>query len=651
MSLLRDFHARAEASNRVFTAVSTTETRPWLFPLLRRPGAIVGVSLSSSPASIGLKRHYKTDTAPALESLPVPCTLQKFDIYDLQNYVAPSAGYKGHHMLNYNQNSQGHGSAQYLPRGLPMSPHGEIGMQGLTNNMAALNMHASYGSSATSKSASSALSGGSSDYGNIPLSNGQGLWVPNQHVIGSMYQMVPGAQQQAGMATSPGMYNHTGTYVQQAAYPYGQGVVDSSAMPPVWAARMSSAEMPSLMTPRRDSISSNENDNPGTPYGSGGIYRYGNNTAIMDRSPNALYTSSATPSPSQLAHPYQVMAPIQKQQTMPTLPPHLLALVHQEPPIPRAIPAPSSPHKPLDRSLENKTGETNVYIRGLLPETTDEMLHTWGKRFGDIQSSKSIIDLKTNLCKGFGFIKYHNFEDAEDCIRGFHYLGYEVSFARESFYSKLKKFADECNTNLYVSNIPKNMNEHELASIFAPHKVCSSRILRDSSGTGRGVGFARFESRDICDDVIKEFNNTPVSKPGGEEHLIQIRFSDTHEQKMLKQQTAAGRVFRAAEYEVGVAQARALGTPDRYLSVSPIPAGHANEFEMFMRGQRQPWSPPVPSTLGPARSSVYYVAQGGPIKSEDGASENGVNIKTNPATPVKADDKSASPSRLSTRND
>jgi hypothetical protein len=170
-------------------------------------------------------------------------------------------------------------------------------------------------------------------------------------------------------------------------------------------------------------------------------------------------------------------------------------LVHKEPPIPRAIPAPSSPLKPLDRSLENKTGETNVYIRGLLPETTDDMLLEWGNRFGDIQSSKSIIDLKSNLCKGhvftstntlsslivqrsFGFIKYHNFEDAENCIRGFHYLGYEVSFARvglhviqilpvsvtkfhqESFYAKLKKFADESNTNLYVSNIPKNMNEH-----------------------------------------------------------------------------------------------------------------------------------------------------------------------------------------------
>ena len=36
----------------------------------------------------------------------------------------------------------------------------------------------------------------------------------------------------------------------------------------------------------------------------------------------------------------------------------------------------------------------------------------------------------------FGFVKYHNYEDAENCIRGFYYLGYEVSFARvgHSFY-------------------------------------------------------------------------------------------------------------------------------------------------------------------------------------------------------------------------
>lgn len=300
--------------------------------------------------------------------------------------------------MHYSQGNHGHGSAQYLPRGQQISPNAGSNMQNLTNNMVALSMHASYGSNATSKSTGSALSGNSADYKN--MSQGQGLWVPNQHVLGSMYQVLAGGQQQNGMAPSHNMYGHGGGYVPPTAYQYGQAVVDNSPMPPNWAARMASADMPSLMTPRRDSISSNENDIPGTPYGSGGMYRYGSGATIMDRSPS-MFTNSATPSPSQLAHPYQIMAPMAKQQVMPTLPPHLLALVHQEPAMPRAIPAPSSPHKPLDRSLENKTGETNVYIRGLLPETTDEMLHMWGKRFGDIQSSKSIIDLKSNLCKGY----------------------------------------------------------------------------------------------------------------------------------------------------------------------------------------------------------------------------------------------------------
>lgn len=30
----------------------------------------------------------------------------------------------------------------------------------------------------------------------------------------------------------------------------------------------------------------------------------------------------------------------------------------------------------------------------------------------------------------YGFIKYYNFVDAENCIRGFYYRGYEAKFAK-----------------------------------------------------------------------------------------------------------------------------------------------------------------------------------------------------------------------------
>ena len=310
----------------------------------------------------------------------------------------PAAGYKGQSMMgHYNQGGQGHGTANFVHRGHPMSPQsGDVGMATLTNSMTALNLHGHYGGPLTSKSNGAMMPANGSEYGGLPINQAQGLWVPN---MTSMYGVVPGTQPpQSNVGHSPGMYNPAGAYVHQATYQYNHGIVESP-MGNGWASRVPSGDMPTLMTPRRDSISSNENDAPGTPYTSGGLYRYGNSAAIIDRSPNGLYTSSATPSPSQLGQ-YGVQLVNPKTGSLPTISPQLAQLLQKEPSIPRAIPAPSSPLKPLDRSLENKTGETNVYIRGLLPETTDEMLHAWGKRFGDIQSSKSIIDLKTNLCKG-----------------------------------------------------------------------------------------------------------------------------------------------------------------------------------------------------------------------------------------------------------
>lgn len=47
-------------------------------------------------------------------------------------------------------------------------------------------------------------------------------------------------------------------------------------------------------------------------------------------------------------------------------------------------------------------------------------------------------------------------------------------------------------TNLYISNLPLSMDEQELENMLKPFgQVISTRILRDSSGTSRGVGFAR----------------------------------------------------------------------------------------------------------------------------------------------------------------
>lgn len=84
-------------------------------------------------------------------------------------------------------------------------------------------------------------------------------------------------------------------------------------------------------------------------------------------------------------------------------------ITHQDPEIPRAIPAPYSFNDgrgTLDRILDNPHSTTNVYIRGFHPHTTDAMIQQYGSRFGEIETAKSIIDHLTNTCKGYVFHHY-----------------------------------------------------------------------------------------------------------------------------------------------------------------------------------------------------------------------------------------------------
>ncbi|KAJ6164691.1 hypothetical protein N7470_003363 [Penicillium chermesinum] len=227
------------------------------------------------------------------------------------------------------------------------------------------------------------------------------------------------------------------------------------------------------------------------------------------------------------------------------------ALTQQEPAIPRAVPAMwTNPSElTLAKCLENREGITNVYIRGFLPETTDEMLQAYAARFGKIERCKAIVDLDTGLCKGFGFVQYYNFESCENCIRGFFYLGYQASFAQKSRNSRLKDLEDKASTNIYCTNIPINWTEADLRRHFEPYRVISEKISRDEkTGVSKEVGFARFESREIAERVLAEFHN--VSK--GDDVKLLLRFADTKAQKMLKQQSNERRAYRAGEYNYSV---------------------------------------------------------------------------------------------------
>lgn len=74
----------------------------------------------------------------------------------------------------------------------------------------------------------------------------------------------------------------------------------------------------------------------------------------------------------------------------------------------------------------------------------------------------------------------------------------------------------------------------------------------------------RFETTEICEQIIATFNNKVIGD-GKDATTLQIRYADTEEQKKLKTYTAIKRQFKADEYNEAV-----YGIPfTNYSPVSP----------------------------------------------------------------------------------
>ncbi|XP_073970732.1 RNA binding motif single stranded interacting protein alan shepard isoform X27 [Rhodnius prolixus] len=180
---------------------------------------------------------------------------------------------------------------------------------------------------------------------------------------------------------------------------------------------------------------------------------------------------------------------------------------------------------------EQQLSRTNLYIHGLGPNTTDNELYNMCSQFGAIISTKAILDKNTNKCKGYGFVDFESGECAEAAVKALQAKGVQAQMAKVGI-SLLRSPASQQEqdpTNLYIANLPPNYKETDLENMLSKFgHVISTRILKDTSGMSKGVGFARMESKEKCEQIIQAFNGKPVS--GCKDSLL-VKFADGGQKK------------------------------------------------------------------------------------------------------------------------
>uniref|UniRef100_A0A3P9Q902 RNA binding motif, single stranded interacting protein 2b n=1 Tax=Poecilia reticulata TaxID=8081 RepID=A0A3P9Q902_POERE len=173
--------------------------------------------------------------------------------------------------------------------------------------------------------------------------------------------------------------------------------------------------------------------------------------------------------------------------------------------------------------------KTNLYIRGLLPGTTDQDLFnscTYSLACITLHCINSHIMFCVLISSGYGFVDFDSPASAQKAVTALKAVGVQAQMAKQQ---------EQDPTNLYISNLPLSMDESELENMLKPFsQAISTRILRDSNGTSRGVGFARMESTEKCEAIIQHFNGkyikTPHGVPAPTEPLL-CKFADGGQKK------------------------------------------------------------------------------------------------------------------------
>eukprot|EP01125_Pyxidicula_operculata_P008569 TRINITY_DN2868_c0_g1_i3.p1 TRINITY_DN2868_c0_g1~~TRINITY_DN2868_c0_g1_i3.p1 ORF type:complete len:312 (+),score=38.89 TRINITY_DN2868_c0_g1_i3:74-1009(+) len=187
--------------------------------------------------------------------------------------------------------------------------------------------------------------------------------------------------------------------------------------------------------------------------------------------------------------------------------------------------------------------ESNVFVKYLPPDLTDDKFNELFEQYGKIVSCKIMVDQTTGKSLGYGFVRYSNSESSNKAIQAMN--GIRISNKRllcklanmpSNVTSHLRNPALQSqipSNNVYIKPLPKHFTEGDLKSLFGKYGTIEDcKVMIDKqTGQSRQIGFVRFLSKEDALRSIQSMNKLqidPTLSP------LTVKFADTKEQRNLR---------------------------------------------------------------------------------------------------------------------
>ncbi|RDL39571.1 Polyadenylate-binding protein [Venustampulla echinocandica] len=147
---------------------------------------------------------------------------------------------------------------------------------------------------------------------------------------------------------------------------------------------------------------------------------------------------------------------------------------------------------------EMKANFTNIYVKNIPTEVTDEEFRELFEKYGEVTSASLARDQEAGKSRGFGFINFVNHEHAAkavDELNGKDFKGQDLyvgraqkkhereeELRRSYEAARIEKASKYQGVNLYVKNLDDEVDDDKLRELFTPFgNITSAKVMRDSA--------------------------------------------------------------------------------------------------------------------------------------------------------------------------
>lgn len=187
------------------------------------------------------------------------------------------------------------------------------------------------------------------------------------------------------------------------------------------------------------------------------------------------------------------------------------------------------PRKDRESKFEEmKANFTNIYVKNVESETTDDEFRELFEKHGEITSASLTRDPETGKSRGFGFVNYVRHEDAATAVEELHdkdfkgqnlYVGRaqkkherEEELRKQHEAARVEKASKHQGVNLYVKNLDDDVDDEKLREIFAASgTITSAKVMRDS-GPERSESPDKEKGKENKKDFDKEGSDEDSEK-------------------------------------------------------------------------------------------------------------------------------------------